>query len=177
MIDVSEGRTGNYFVYGVGVIIASFILIGFGLSGGMTFLLLGLSLFVLSVLMFLATNGLEMTNGKYRKYSKLGGVKIGKWHSFRYPESVLLRMHAENASKNFGVMTITYMPSLNTKVISYDIVITDELQKKTPLYEFIDYKIAKKTLRLISKIYEVPRENKVAEKLMENKLKRRSRRR
>ena len=177
MIDISEGRTGNYFVYGVGVILTSFILTGIGLSGNGLLLCLSVPLFILSIVMFLATNGLEIANGNYRKYSRIGGVKIGKWYSFVSPESVLLRMHAENISRKFGVGMITYLPSQSTKVISYDIVLTDELQKKTTIYEFIDYKLAKKTLQLISETYEIPRENKVAEKLMENKLKRRSRRR
>lgn len=175
MIEVSEGRTGIYFVYGVGVVLISFILIGFGWLNSFFILLFGISLFVLSILMFLASNGLEIKNGKYRNYSNVGGVKIGKWHHFSTPESVLLRMHAENSSKEFGVMVGGYVPSMNTKVISYDIILIDEQQRKIQIYEFLDYKVAKKTLQFISEVYTIPWVNKVAEKLQENKLKRRGR--
>ncbi len=41
MIQISEGRTGNYFVYGVGVITLSFIVIGIGLVGSILMLMIG----------------------------------------------------------------------------------------------------------------------------------------
>ncbi len=123
--------------------------------------------------MFLATSGVEVSKNQFRRYSKLGGVKIGQWDSLLRPESILLRMHVENGSKEFGVSLIAYVPSLNTKVISYDILFVDELEGMTLIYEFSDYKQAKLALREISKSFDVPFTNKIAEKMARNKIKRR----
>jgi len=173
MIEINEGRTGNYFVYGVGVIILSFIFIGIGFVGSILFLIIGIAFFVLAILMFLATNGLEISKNEFRKYSSIGGAKIGKCHAFIRPESVILRMHAENGSKEFGSSLVAYVPTMNTKVVTYDIILIDELEKKTLVYEFLEYKKAKLALKEISKFFDIPFKNSIAEQMTRNKRKRR----
>ena len=55
--------------------------------------------------------------------------------------------------------------ALNSKVITYDVVIVDSANQAHLVYDFLEYNRAKKALKKIHEKYNIPVVNKVAEKL------------
>lgn len=174
MIDINEGRTNNYLVYGVFVMLGA--LISFGLAMAFLSFLFVVSalLFIVAVLLFMATNGLEIMIEKnnYRRYGQIAGKKFGTWISIGVPQNAVLLIHAENAHKGNAPM-MGQVATLDTKTLTYDIQITDDAGKQHIVYDFLDYKKAREALKAIQDAYNIPVSNKVAEKLAENQRRRR----
>ncbi|MDG1148636.1 MAG: hypothetical protein P8N52_10060 [Crocinitomicaceae bacterium] len=166
MIDINEGKTNNYLVYGVFVLLGAFTLIGFSMFFSNYFAIPGIALFLIALLLFTASNGLELDSvaGKYRKYGKVGPVKFGQWHALIDPISAQLVIHSSNAQKGMFPMMGKVAP-LDSKVITYDIVITDSANQAHLVYDFLEYNRAKNALQKIDETYGIPVVNKVAEKL------------
>jgi len=173
MININEGRTNNYLVHGIGVLLLCLIFFGMSFLSNLFFIPLVL-LFVFAILLFTATNGIEIDvdQSQFRKYGKIARWKFGAWHAFTKPVSVELNIYAENAFKE-GMWTfgnsISTMPgsmqSLNSKARTYDIVFIDKDNKSQLIYSFLDYKKGKDALKRITEKLEITSVNRIAEKM------------
>lgn len=174
MIDINEGRTNNYLIHGLGVMVPTIVC--FALAGvyGILFIIPAFILFAFALMLFSATNGLELDAKKdrYRRYGKMINFKFGEWKPLSEPKSAVLQMHAANAYKGMAPM-VGRVATLDTKTLTYDIEITDAFGQQHIVYDFLDYKKAKVALKSIHENYEIPVQNKIAEKLAENRQKRR----
>ena len=177
MIEISEGRTNNYLVQGVILMVVVIILfVASNLVNSFIFIPTAL-LFIVALFLFAATNGLEIdpAKQKYRKYGKIGPIKFGSWNSFTEPTSATLMLHSSNAQKG-NLPLMGKVTTLDSKALTYDIFVHDSIQKSILIYDFIEYKTAKKALAEIAQAFDIPVIDKVSEKLIENKMKRRARR-
>jgi hypothetical protein len=174
MIDINEGKTNNYLIHGIVVIVTSFILAGLTSVTSQLLYIPAAVLFIFAILLFAATNGLQLdiANEKYRRYGKIGNQIFGQWHPITEPVSAVLMLHAENAFRGTAPM-MGRVSTLDTKTLTYDIQITDGFKKKHLIYSFLEYKKATQALKEIHEALNIPVQNKVAEKLAENKRKRR----
>lgn len=174
MIDINEGNTNNYLVHGFFTMLGAAILFTLSLTVLSALLYVALAAAVFGVLLFSATNGLQIdtANNKYRAYGKIGTVKFGPWGSFETPVRAVLILHAENQQLNSAPL-IGKAASVNSKVVTYDIKLFDTLDTTYVLYDFLDYKNAKKALKGLQEAYDITVVNKVAEKLAENRQRRR----
>ena len=175
MIDINEGNTNNYLIQGIVVIVLSFIVAGLTSITSELLFIPTILLFIFAILLFTATNGLQIdpANQKYRRYGKFGTQLFGKWHPITEPVSAVLMIHAENEYRGSVAPMIGKVTTLDTKTVTYDIQITDSFDKKHVVYSFLAYKKAKQALKEIHETCNIPVRNIVAEKLAENKRKRR----
>lgn len=173
MIQISEGNSGNYLVQGVFSVVFSILL--FVASGffGVLLFIIGLLVLTLAILLFTASNGLELDpeSNRYRTYGKIGNYKFGSWSSFSSPSKVYLAMHADNEYRETAPM-MGRAAALSTKVITYDIRLEIKSGEEVVLYDFLDYKKAKSALKFIGESYDIPTRNLIAEKMAENRQKR-----
>ena len=177
MIDINEGRTNNYLVHGIGVIALSLICLGLSFVISDLLLIGFFILFSIAIVLFSATNGLEIdvVNMRYRSYGKMITYKMGAWRTMINATSVTLKMSASNGQKEANIGP-GYLPPMNTKLINYSVVLTDTLDFDQVLFDFLDYKKAKQAMLEITNSLNIPMTNLVAEKLAENRSTRRNRR-
>jgi len=134
-------------------------------------------LFLVAVFLFTASNGLDLDpkNERYRKYGKIGPFKFGAWNHLNNPISARLVISSSNAHRGNSPM-MGKVSTLDTKSTTYDIVILEATENACQVYDFLNYATAKKALKAINQTYAIPVTDLVAEKLLENKRKRSSRR-
>lgn len=132
-------------------------------------------IFILAIIVFGAKTGLQIDTNlmQYRSYGKIGGYVFGNWTPFINIESAILRHTSENVYKP-GMATASLSGrSQSTIVTTFDIVFVNSNNKEKTIFEFSEYKLAIKALRLIKDQMEINVVNKVAEKMAENKRSRR----
>jgi hypothetical protein len=166
MIDINEGKTNNYLVYGVFVLLGVAILIGLSVVYSKLFFIPAIIFVLIALLLFSASNGLQIDSvrGQYRAYGKIGTFKFGQWQALIDPVSAKRVLHSSNAQKGTSPM-MGKVATLNSKVITYDIVITDSANQEHLVYDFLEYKTAKNALRKIHEKFTIPSVDKVAGKL------------
>ena len=175
MIDINEGRKNTYLIPGILVFIMGVGLIVTGLSSMILLSFLGGFLLVFSVLMFAASNGLQIDTelNRYRQYANIAGFCNGGWTNFGLLESARLVLSSENMFRP-GMATQSRANSMSTTIIkTYDIEFVLKNSKVITVFKFDEYKHAKQALKKISEQLEVPVANKVAEKMTSNKRSRR----
>lgn len=176
--NINEGLTNNYLVYAVfGCLLCIPIVV---------FLpFVGFPLLTLSIAWFAATNGLEISEDgkKYRKYAGYLGLKIGNWKEVSSPKKAVLMISSET-SNMFGTFTTTaaapyfvggsfYGKAGQTKSLTYDIVLFYEDGTKKLIYDFLTYKNARQALAAFESELKISAEDRVAEKLAQNRNRRR----
>ncbi|MDH4474172.1 MAG: hypothetical protein QE487_16315 [Fluviicola sp.] len=163
-ITISEGKTNSLIVPAI-----FGILIGIGF----TFLIpiAGLIILAVSISLFSATNGLEITNSGtgYRKYMDYFGLRYGTWHSLNSVGEVELKLSVDADTVR------TYTGRTELKSVTYDLIIELESGDKQPIYEFLEYKSAMLALEQFATALQVRSVDYVAIKLEENRLKRENR--
>ncbi len=176
MIEISEGNTNNYLVHGFFTTLASVILLVFSAQITVFLVIPAAIVLAIGISLFTASNGLQIDPSKsvYRKFGKIGYVQFGDWKPLIEPVKVYLKMHAENEHRGMAPL-LGKAAALSTKTITYDIEIRDALGEQQIIYDFLDYNQAKQALKAIGETFEIPVSNKVAEKLAENRSKRRRR--
>lgn len=127
--------------------------------------------------MFTASNGLELdpTNKRYRKFGKIGPIQFGHWHDLKEPISAKLMLHSSNSQGGNSPM-LGKASTLDSKALTYNIYVLDSLENSYQVYDFLEYNVAKKALKVINETYGIPVADLVAEKLSENRRKRSMRR-
>ncbi|MCH2234184.1 MAG: hypothetical protein MK078_08015 [Crocinitomicaceae bacterium] len=169
IIDINEGRTNNYLIHGVGLVILSLFLLAMGLAGNLIFLLPALGAFIFAVLLFGATNGVEfdIDNSRYRVYGKIGTRKTGIWKKLVNPQMAVLAIYTDNSSTEFAPAMGVAMPT-QRKVTTYDLQVIDDLGEKHSIHDFLKYSVARKALKAVEEGYSIPVKDKIAEKLISN---------
>ena len=180
-ITIHEGFTNNYLIPGIlgfvfGVIL-SVILHYKGFPQYFTFI--GAPIIGISLILVTGTNGLEIDLDKmlFRKYGSFFWIKIGRWKLLETPKSAQLHLSSES-SQTFGTVGMVgyVLPNKGkVKSVTYDIAIQTKSGNWIKIYDFLDYKNAKKALKSIATKMEIPLRDKVREKLIENIEKRRAR--
>lgn len=163
-ITISEGKTNSLIVPAI-----FGILVGIGF----TFLIpiAGLIILTVSISLFSATNGLEITNSGtgYRKYTDYFGLRYGTWHSLNSVGEVELKLSVDADTVR------TYTGRTELKSVTYDLIIELESGEKQIIYEFLEYRPAKLALRQLSSVLQVGSVDYIALKLEENRLRRENR--
>ena len=175
MIDVNEGRKNIYLLQGIFVFIVGAVLLSVGLSSMIIVSVFGVLVLVLAVLMFAATNGLQIDTelNRYRQYANIGGYYNGGWTNFGLVESAQLVLTSENMYRA-GMATQSIGSSMSSSIIkTYDVQFILKNSKVITIFEFDEYKHAKQVLKKIKEEMEVPVSNIVAEKMVANKRSRR----
>lgn len=172
IIDIHEGFTNNYLIHGVIGLGIALILLSISL-------VFGIFAFLLCLIIFMGTNGLEidLMNKQYRAYGSFLGYKTGTWLSLKEPVFAQLSISSENRYVG-GVsgMAGSMVPNRGKlKSLTYDISLESKNGKWTTIYSFLDYKMAKIALKKIEIGLEIPIHDKVKEKLLINQEKRRNR--
>lgn len=167
LTDINEGFSNNLLVHGVFGIILSIPF--FFLS-----ILLGVLLVALSISLFTTTNGILIDTGKmeYKKYNGWFGFKVGKWQHLSNLNSAKLILSVETV-KLINIITLPRAKEA-AKSRTFDIVLTDNLNNTTLLYDFLTYKNARKALECLSAIPGIVIEDKVRDKIAANQAKRRN---
>lgn len=162
MIDISEGYTYNYLVHGVFILIIGAPLIYFHFLLWVPFILVAIAFFT-------SSNGLliDVKNSRYKAYGNLLGYKTGKWRSINRLIHATLVLSIERAKTNQAYIMGERGFS---KSMTYDIQLTDEFGETVLMYEFLKYKTAIKALSAIEKEFQIKVTDKVAEKLIQNKV-------
>ena len=152
------------------------IFCGIGLNVDAVFLFVGAPLMIASVLLFTATNGLEFDflNNKHRSYGKFGFISIGIWRSTPKIVKIRIQIHAENETRQ-GFIGPRGVAGMTTKTLTYDVVAVKPDGNDITLYSFLKYGNAIKATKTICAKLEVEYRDIVAEKLAENKARRRRR--
>ncbi len=170
---ISEGRTGNFVIFGTLT-----ALVGIGLC--FANLLLGIGAFVISIILFSATNGLEIKadGSQYRKYGSFFANRTGEWKSMPECNEVLLVISSETKTMRMAI-GIPYGGNFNNrgsvmKSITYDIILCTPAGDHILLYEFLKYEDGKKALKAFAETG-LKTENRIAMKLAENRARRRAR--
>ena len=172
---IKEGFSNTYLVHGVAaLIIAGF---SFYISDYLPFVFTGIA-----ILLFLAVTGVEIDekNRRYRKYSVICGIKWGRWMEFSENDKVYLMLSIETMTVFPGghafplsVITPTNFYNGNkSKTITYDVIMENEQCVRLIVNDFSRYKDAQSALRSFQRAG-CPVRNKVAEKISENRKRRR----
>lgn len=180
-IIIHEGFTNNYLIPGIlgfafGVIL-SVILHYKGFPEYFPFI--GAPIIGISLILVSGRNGLEIDLNKmiFRKYGSFFWIKIGRWKSLETPKLAQLHL-SSGSSQTFGTVGMVgyVLPNQGKiKAVTYDIAILSKSGSWIKIYDFLDYKNAKKALSSIATEMEIPVRDKVREKLIENIEKRRAR--
>tara|TARA_R110002072_G_scaffold302577_2_gene486407 strand:+ start:16080 stop:16601 length:522 start_codon:yes stop_codon:yes gene_type:complete len=172
MIEINEGKTNNYLIHGLVTVVTSIFIFYLSSVFSESLVIVAFIVFVIAISLFIATNGLEIDIDKrmFRKFGKISVVRFGKWNKLLDIDRIELRMQSSNAQKN--VMT-GVVPALNSKSITYDIVVYDTFDDEQIIYDFLDYPKAKEAFKLILEKIDAPARNRVAEKMANNKANRR----
>ncbi|PWL24257.1 MAG: hypothetical protein DCO96_14750 [Fluviicola sp. XM-24bin1] len=173
MTRISEGIVNNFLIPGVFLLIAGLVCVVIGVNGSSITLIVGLVIFAVAILLFSASSGLEIDEetSRYRKYGKFGPLVLGEWKNLPQSVEIRIQIHTETASRG-GVGALP-MPEHKTKSLTYDVIAIDTLDNHVHIFGFFKYADAKTAGKVISEAMEVPLRNKVAEKLAENRARRR----
>lgn len=176
MIEISEGRRNVYLIPGILLFIFGVIVSIVAMSSSIIILIPGTVLIIFSILLFAATSGLQLDYelNRYREYKKVGNQYIGSWQTLGNIQSAVLISSIENMREGRPFMAAQSRgSSMSTVVSSFDIQLIDSNAEETTIYEFLEYKHARKTLSEIHNKMEIPARDKVAERMAENKKSRR----
>lgn len=163
-IIISEGKTNTLIVPAI-----------FGILIGIGFFFFipvaGLIILGVSISLFSATNGLEITNSGngYRKYTDYFGLRYGTWHPLNSVGEVELKLSVDADTVR------TYTGRMELKSVTYDLIIELESGDKQPIYEFLEYKSARLALEQLATVLQVGSVDYVAIKMEENYQKRKNR--
>lgn len=176
MIDINEGKTNNYLVHGIFAMLGVFIFIALYATISSIFLIPAFIILVLAILLFGASNGLEVDihAKSYRKYGKVGPYKFGQWHTLIDPISARITMQSSSVSKGASPM-MGKIATLDSKSVTYDLLVLDSSGNNQILYDFLEYNKAKAALKSVQKDFKIPVVDEVLEKLRANRMKRSSR--
>ena len=132
-IDIPEGRTNDFLIHGVFVLIA----------GGILFLVhwsIAVLLFSLAVALFSLSSGIEIAVARReaRVYKQLGRVRFGGWVSLeRYSHIDLRYTNESQVMSSRGVET-------NVRVRTYDLHFTGPDGASHRFHQFSDHTIARR---------------------------------
>ena len=171
---VHEGFTNNYLIPGIlGFIVGVILSVILHYKGFPQFFpFVGAPIIGISLIMVSGTNGLEIDLDKmiFRKYGSFFAVKIGRWKSLETPESAELSISSERTQTFGTVGMVGYIVPNQGKLksITNDVFIKTKTGNRQRIYDFLDYKNAKKALKRIESVMAIPIRDKVREKLIEN---------
>ncbi|MFT6502395.1 MAG: hypothetical protein ACJASQ_002521 [Crocinitomicaceae bacterium] len=171
MIDVNEGRKNMYLIQGIFVLIIGTVFFVMGFSSMILLSFLGAIIVALAVLMFTASNGLQIDTelNRYRQYANIGGYYNGGWTDFGLVESAQLVLTSENIYRA-GMATQSRANSMSSSIIkTYDVQFILKSSKVITIFEFDKYKHAKQVLKKIEEKMEIPVSNQIAEKMVANR--------
>ncbi len=165
---ISEGFSNQYLVQGVGVV-----------AGGLLCLLvspyLTLPIVIVGIGLLAVRTGVlvDTKEFKYKLYREIFGISFGTWKSLKDTSELVLKLNVSKSSvggMNPGLGTYR---STVIKTRTFDVLlISDGIQPKQ-LNDFVNYKPARRTAVVISKTLNIPLTDKVADKISQNKAKRR----
>lgn len=173
---ISEGNTNNYLIPGVLIVIAGIIFLLVGLNTAHIWLtILAALLFLIALSLFIGTNGIEIDveRKKYRKYGKFGPFVIGKWIELTQLNAVRIQVHSESHANEMFTAMPGRVASVNTKVLTYDLIVTNSRGESHIMYSFLKYKAAKTALQIVAEGFNVPSRDLIVERIAENRAKRR----
>ncbi len=128
VIDIAEGRTNDFLIHGLFVLIA----------GGVLFLVhwgLMAIMVALAIALFLLSSGIEVdiANKRARVYKALGKFHFGTWIGMDRYNSISIRyVNESQVMSNRGVET-------NVRVRTYDLYCHDQLGNSLLFHDFTDY--------------------------------------
>ncbi len=162
---ISEGNTNTYLFIGIISLTVSLVFIVFD-----QFLGIFLTIFSLSILTIKSGFEIDVLKKHFRSYGNYFGYRFGTWQEFPaeiIEAHLIMRVEALSYKSQTGNVR-------RSKEIYYPIFLYKQ-EGKILLYEFHSYDNAKKALILLHDNFEIPVRNMVAEKLHENKMRRKTR--
>lgn len=160
-ITISEGKTNALVLPAILILLIGIPFCIFLPLVGIPILLFGLSL-------FMSTTGLEIASSgkRYRKYTDYFGMRSGAWVTIDSVVLVELKLSVEST-------TYQHRNSRTTlKSVTYDLFLQDEFGKEQMIYEFLAYKPAKEALNAFADIKQIEAIDRIAAKIQENRMKR-----
>lgn len=168
-LTVSEGKTLVYLIPGVLIIAVAIPFLFF-------FWPIALLLLTLAIILFTAETGLEidLNEMKRRKYKSIFGNKFGIWVDLGEILEFQLKLSVESESirNPFPVAGSWNNTSKTQKSITYDLISVDNFSQRKIIYEFLEYKLAKKLLHELNAKGHFETTDYIAIKLEENREKR-----
>lgn len=133
LIDIPEGRTNDYLIHGVFVVIAAGILVLAHWS--LAILMAGLA-----VALFLASSGVEIDvkGRRARVYKALGSLRSGQWVGMEQYTGITIHHTRESQ-----VMT-SRASQTTVRVRTYDVHLTTAAGEAVLFHDFTDYAKARK---------------------------------
>jgi hypothetical protein len=160
-ITISEGKTNA-------LVLPAILILLIGIPFCIFLPLVGILILLFGVSLFMATTGLEIaSSGKsYRKYTDYFGMRSGAWVTIDSVVIIELKLSVEST-------TIQDINSRSTlKSVTYDLFLQDEFGKEQMIYEFLAYKPAKEALNAFADIKQIEAIDHIATKIHENRMKR-----
>ena len=156
-VDIPEGRTNDFLVHGVFTVIGGAVLFYFD------HWILALLCLPLAVALFLVRSGveIELERREARVYKDFGRFRIGGWIQLEGYTSILLRYTSEQWARP--------MPAATTgvRVRTYDLLFQGSGLPEKLFHEFSTYPLARKAVDVMSKAWDLPVQDEVAEKRRE----------
>lgn len=166
--DIHEGNTNSY-------VIPATIALLISIPVAIFFPLIGVPLLIFAVTLYSVRTGVEIDAGRrYRKYSAYFGKKFGTWQALAPTTEIWLQLSVESTTMRTIVPSgPNYASGKSTlKSMTYDIILRDELGKTHIFHEFLQYRLAQKAVAALAEVLALEYEDRVAEKLAENRAKR-----
>ncbi len=165
---ISEGFSNQYLVQGFGVV-----------AGGLLCLLvssyLALPIVIIGIGLLAVRTGVlvDTKEFKYKLYREIFGISFGTWKSLKNTSGLVLKLTISQstiAGMNPGLGTYR---STSIKTRTFDVLLIRDGTQPKQLNDFVNYKPARRTAVIISKTLNIPFTDKVADKISQNKAKRR----
>lgn len=167
MIEIQDKRREFFLSIGAAILIAGLCVLGLSVY-------VSIILIVFSIGFFFGKMGVQVDkkSGHYRAFTHVWFTDFGKWRSIKPSDTVKLSLSANNSHMKMGGMENVLIAS--SKSIYYLITIRRS-DGQEDVMKFRSYRRARKTMDTIAKNFQLEFLDEIAQKMAENRKKRRTR--
>ncbi len=135
-IDYCEGYSLDYLIHALFICVGAFFL-------GIYYLFPAIMIAIFAILLLFVKSGIEIDVSKklIREYKSIFNFKLGPWLEVMNYRKILLKYTRESQVMNSRGRST----SVNTR--TFDLILIDENEVETPIYEFSKYKMAMRVCR------------------------------
>lgn len=167
MIEIQDKRREFFLSIGAALFIAGLCVLGLSVY-------VSIFLMVFSIGFFFGKMGVQVDNksGHYRSFTHVWFTDFGKWRRVKRNDTIKLSLSANNSHMKMGGMENVLIAS--SKSIYYLITIRST-EGQEDVMRFRSYRRARKTMDTIAKNFQLEFLDEIAQKITENRNKRRTR--